>query len=720
MERVRFIFLWLALVFVSTPSLCNDDFHPALNLRSNTVTLFEENGKVGLKDERGEVLIPAIYEAIGWSDGGLSIIDKVVGYKLNGLWGLIHTANKLVTSAEYLALKPGEGEFLIAQKRSSLSQRPSFGVVNTSGKEVIPFQYDGLQLGNLRAVVMSRSGTKFQFGLTDLSHNILIPLEYRRIYSLGSLRFAVENFEGKTAIFTDNGTKVTAFSIDSISSFRKDHAIIYQAQRQGLINRHGQFVLQPDYGEVQLLEDGTIRAREIHTWFFLDGDNTLIKKHQADNVVPLSAAHFAIKTGGKLRVTRNDFTPLREEYFSSVSAFRNGIALFRSGGKTGALSDGGDVIIPAQYVDLISDQGVFRACLDTGYKNRWVVLDASGKEISEKAYEQIGPFNGKFFPVQNRGFWGAVNSAGKEIITCVHDSLILQEGNNVVVKFKDQYGVIDLKENWLVTPQKHPLMLLNDSMYFALADSTTYLKSFRGELVYFSANPLEYRDGRIEEQLPTGARWVIDMHGLVVARSNQPDRTEKVFDRHEGLRAIRKDGKFGFIDDEGRLRIANRYDAVKPFTASRAAIRIGDKWGFIDRREKLVVQPIYDQVEDFHGSYAIVTRDGHSGIIDAEGKIVLPVRYDEVLRNEYDRFLIRDEGQYGLADSSGSLIIHPRYDGLTDTGNGYVVVTRNHLSGVLTLRGVSTIPMVYDQVLFDHHRNQYIALKKSPWKPLTP
>lgn len=713
MERVRSIFLWLALAFVSTPSLCSNGCHTAFPLRSNSFTLFEENGKVGLKDEQGQVLIPAIYEAIGWSDGGLSIIDKVVGYKLDGLWGLIHTANRTVTSPEYLALKPGEAEFLIAQKNSPPSRRPSFGVVNTAGKVVIPFQYDGLHLGNLRAVVMSRSGTKFHFGLTDLSHNILIPLEYRRIYSLGSLRYAVENFQNKTAIFTDDGTRVTPFSIDSISSFIGDYAIIYQADRQGLINRSGEFILQPTYGEVQLLEDGTIQARKIHNWFFFKGDNTLVGNHEADEIAPLSADHFAVKSGGKLRIAGNDLTFLREEFFSSVSDFRDGIALFRSAGKTGALSTDGTIMIRAQYLDLLPDHDVFRACLDTGYKNRWVVLNASGEEISQKAYEYIGPFNGKYFPVRSRGFWGAVNRAGREIITCVHDSLLVRNGNNVVVKFKGQYGVMDLEENWIVMPQPHRLLLLNDSLYFAFGDSTTYVKSFRGDLVYFSSNPLEYRDGKIEELLPGGARWLLDMNGLVVARSSQPDRTE-VFDRHEGLRAIRKDGKFGFIDDEGRLRIANRYDAVKPFGEGRAAIRIRDKWGFIDTREKLVVQPVYDQVENFSGGYAIVRQDGHFGIIDPVGAIVLPLRYDEILRNPYNRFVLRQGGQYGLASSSGALVIHPRYDTLTDTGNGYVVVTRDNVSGVLTLRGVSTIPMVYDQILFDHHRNQYMALKRSP------
>ena len=30
--------------------------------------VFEENGKVGLKSEEGQILLPASFEALGWSD----------------------------------------------------------------------------------------------------------------------------------------------------------------------------------------------------------------------------------------------------------------------------------------------------------------------------------------------------------------------------------------------------------------------------------------------------------------------------------------------------------------------------------------------------------------------------------------------------------------------------------------------------------------------------
>src|SRR3569623_186702 len=38
---------------------------------------FDENGKVGLKDAQGKIVIPAQYEAIGWGDGKFSIVEHV-------------------------------------------------------------------------------------------------------------------------------------------------------------------------------------------------------------------------------------------------------------------------------------------------------------------------------------------------------------------------------------------------------------------------------------------------------------------------------------------------------------------------------------------------------------------------------------------------------------------------------------------------------------------
>lgn len=726
MERASIFFLWLAAIFFPIKDSYSNS-NVGLGSRSegglieiaisaNTFSVFEENGKVGLKDEKGEILIPATYEAIGWSHGKLSIVDKVVGYQSNGLWGLIHTANKLITAAEFLELKPGEGSFLIARKKSPLSQRASYGVINTAGKTVIPFSYDALQLSNMRAVVMSRTLTRYNFGLIDLSNKILIPIQYQHIYSLGSLRYAVENSEGKIALFSDEGKQVTNFLIDSISSFKKDLAIVYQNQRQGLISRNGEIKLDPTYREILLRDDGSIRVRQTDSWFFLDGENKLIKQYHADSVKALSPDHYAVSLNGKLQLTDNAFKPLNTAYFSSLNSFNRESARYQQANLTGLINANGKIIIPARYDQLIRDQNFLLACIDIGHKKRWVVLDSTGNTLTEKHYEHIAPFNGKFFPVRNKSYWGAVNARGKEIIACVHDSLVQQAGDLIAVKFKGKYGIIDCYENWIVTPQENPLGLLSDERYFEYAGNTTFLKSFAGDIIYFSGNPLEFKGGYLAEHLPSGSYMVVDLDGVIIDRSLQPENVDEIFPESEGLRAIRKDGKYGFIDDRGRLRIANRYEAVKKFSNGLAAIRIRNKWGFIDHHERLVVQPVYDKVENFRNGYAIVSQNNLLGLVDQNGKIVLPVRYEEMVPDKENRFLLKQNGLYGLADAEGNIIINPKYDTLTDTSNGYVIVQRDGKYGLLTLRGVSTIPMIYDGLSFDAYHNQYLALKKSAWE----
>src|SRR5690606_29308496 len=144
---------------------------------AETYRTFEENGKMGLKDTQGHVVIPAAYDALGWSEGPFSIVDQVTGYKSSGRWGIIALNNKAVTSAEYTGLLPAEGNLILAYKRTSGSTRFLAGCLDTSGKEIIPFQYDGLTINSLRGIVYVKSGDQYKYGLINLHNSNIIPAE---------------------------------------------------------------------------------------------------------------------------------------------------------------------------------------------------------------------------------------------------------------------------------------------------------------------------------------------------------------------------------------------------------------------------------------------------------------------------------------------------------------------------------------------------------------
>ena len=136
-----------------------------------------------------------------------------------------------------------------------MSLRQVAGCINSSGKTVLPFQYDGIKIAALRAVVYTRSGNQYKYGLIDLTNKLLIPLQYNDIDPLGSLRFAVENSSHKLALFTEEGKQLTDFNIDSISAYQKNYAIVYKGERQGLIDRDGQIKAEPVYREIKFTDD---------------------------------------------------------------------------------------------------------------------------------------------------------------------------------------------------------------------------------------------------------------------------------------------------------------------------------------------------------------------------------------------------------------------------------------------------------------------------------
>ncbi|WP_170109010.1 WG repeat-containing protein [Prolixibacter denitrificans] len=88
---------------------------------------------------------------------------------------------------------------------------------------------------------------------------------------------------------------------------------------------------------------------------------------------------------------------------------------------------------------------------------------------------------------------------------------------------------------------------------------------------------------------------------------------------------IKKNGKFGFIDQQGNVVVAPQYESIEKYGAhgvSWALVEKDGKLGFIDKSGKEVVKPQYEMIDHF-GTYgppwALVRKDGRLGFIDQEG-----------------------------------------------------------------------------------------------------
>jgi hypothetical protein len=679
---------------------------------------FEENGKVGLKNQSGDVLIPARYEALGWSDEKFSVLNQVTGYKQNNQWGLITIRNQTLTAADYFTLNPGSQNLLLATKRSALTLRISAGIIDYAGKTVIPFSYSGIKLHSMRAIIYTVDNNRMKYGLIDMSNKILIPQLYKNIYPIGSLRYAVQNFDNKTALFSETGRAITRFVIDSISSFQNGHAIIYQNGKQGLIDREGKIIHEPLYREIRMDGD-TYTGKLPDEWQVLEGSNKLLRKIEADSISLVGSNRVKLVTATGTQLADLDFTIIGNETMNHIYPFHEGLAVYRKLGKEGVIRTSGSVMLPAEYDRIqINGSHLIAYSLKSG-KQVCALYDTLGSLKSKKLYEYILPYTGIYFPVIKNGYYGGINKNGDEIIACAYDSLGNVFGNLTVAKFRGDYGIINSNEQWIVLPQPNRIRLINEDRYFEYTKDLTILKTMKGVTLYFTSNDLEIQNNLLIESVSDGSKWTINLNGQIIHRE-QPARetAEIVFPSTEGYRGIKRNGKYGFIDDQGRLRIANRYEGITPFHEGLAGVQIRGKWGFINKEDKIVIQPNYDQINAFDNGIAKVIRNGKSGLITADGQILLDFRYDNLDVLPDRRIRIESGTLRGLADEHGNILLQPKYEALVVLENGLILVKHHSYYGVVTRHGISTIPTIYEQLFFDSTRNRFIGVVRNPFRQL--
>ncbi len=705
--RPIFILLFIACVFSSEAA---------------PYELFEQNGKMGIKDDRGQVVIPPAFEALGWSDGSFSVIGETTGYRAQNHWGLINLKKQFITPAEFEELVYQGGEFVVARKKVSPVAIKS-GCINLRGEIQLPFVYDGIKVNGLRAIVFNLMGSRFSVGLTNLKNEVLIPLMYKDIYSLGTLRYAVENREGKIALFSENGSAISDFTIDSLSAFYKGYSIIHEHGLQGLIDREGVIKAPARYQSIKIEEDGRVLGKLPGEWTYLDNQNRVLTTLVADDLIPVSKKRTIIESGNRFGLIDELHQPLIATEWDSLSELTHDLFLARKDDRWGVITATGKLQVPVIYDTLQFYEQGFRAFLKA---DGWLLLDKNGTVKTARAYRSIHQFDSFTWKVRNGSYWGLLNQDGNEVVHCVFDSIGDRTNQLVAVKFKGLYGIIDLHENWILAPQPYPIRLANDTRYLLIQPGNSFLKSMDGKVIYFTSYPVEFKEKYWIEHLPNGTQNKLSYDGVkITIEEKQPIKISatkvnipSLFQMNEGLQGIRRNGKYGFVDSKGKLRIANRYDSIGAFQNGLAPIKLIGMWGFINADDKIVIQPNYESVSTFSNGLALVKRNAKMGLIDQRGQVVLPLRYEHIGRLSTGKFLLKANRLLGVTHENGTIEIEPRFDELKVLANGQLLVKQANKWGMISSSGLDIIPMQYDKLQFDPSKNQFLAFRKSEWKEI--
>lgn len=270
-------------------------------------------------------------------------------------------------------------------------------------------------------------------------------------------------------------------------------------------------------------------------------------------------------------------------------------------------------------------------------------------------------------------------------------------------------------------PIAEKVKVKTNSRYFAVSAIALLLFAAIGVGYWFSSEtsvtPIPFRKG--------------DKFGYSDANKNllTEAKYEAAEPFNDGLARVKLNGKYGFINKQGKEVIPLKYDFAQygvPFTSkdknsndeTLLAVELNGKWGYINKTGKEIIPLIYDDtenvknhLEEIFGRLWILFKDGGEygerllkvklndkwGFIAKTGKEVIPFKYDSSHSFSEGLAPVQLNKKWGFINKAGEEIIPFKYDEAYPFTDGLAGVRVNGKLGFIDGSGNEVIPLKYEE-----------------------
>lgn len=271
-----------------------------------------------------------------------------------------------------------------------------------------------------------------------------------------------------------------------------------------------------------------------------------------------------------------------------------------------------------------------------GSSNKWVIERIAAK--IEKGYNH-STFSNGLCPVKIQGKWCYINAKGEIVLKTDYDLIygFSYDGLAEVIK-NNKLGFINTKGE-LVTEIIYDV----DNLTFVHRDDS-YL--------FVKRNGLACLINRKGQEIISGKS-----NYSFIGFSSQTSEAEYFsYFYNDGLCAVQRNKKWGYVNLKGELVIPCEYDEFRPFFKGISPVSKDGKWGVIDKNNKLIIPFMFDDISNYDSFY------GHSG-------------FDEDELKQYGYFKsglcpvakqVNEDLTWGFINQKGDLVIPFKYNDVED------------------------------------------------------
>ena len=560
--------------------------------------VFEDNGKWGYKDADNRIVIPAIY------DGAVRVFGadsqqhrKCLRYGtvcLNGKYGVINESGEVIVPIKYQEAYYLTGNFFAVRKRIEGKKAPLrsswrsswwFGVIDSSGKVVIPFEYSLIQAfdGFIQCCkgASSRLDSSIGSGINHQGHVYSYWAIDEEVWFNPSLEII---HEGK-GIEAQNGFLVVenrerTLAYRNCSERDRNYFTLYKKSKLlGLKDIAGNLILPYDFNEIRCVTPNRIIVRT-------EGGRFGVYSNKGELIIPFDYEHITLSEESFFACWKHCKS---EPIFPGYSEYsdNNKYEYSDHRGLVWHNQDG-------QFIAEWDGRVINSEMIAVNRFEKWGTITQSLQIMIRFEYDDIHPIDGALIVCKDKKM-GVLNYSGGVIVDFKYDKIqAIQDA--LIVGRDGKMGILDKSGKVIISSLYTSIERLMRAPFHGVGLLCDYNQKFN-----FDSNNLDFKlryRSRVLYRSIEGNPFIVlehfyfdvDMDFIFLLSSDD-----------HALLFTNKDGVINSSLSQMIYPISEQYYAVKR----------NSKWGIFNIVTKaLVVKCQYDRVLFYGGNDVILYKDG--------------------------------------------------------------------------------------------------------------
>ena len=430
----------------------------------------------------------------------------------------------------------------------------------------------------------------------------------------------------------------------------KDYVAIFKDNKWGVMDSSGNIVIDPSYEEMIMIPnskndvflciyDVNYETGEYKTKALNSKNEEILTQYEQieaitnkdlNNNIWYEENTLKVKRDGKygmINLAGKELASCQYDEITVVEGIKNTLKV-KKDGKVGVLDGEGKEILGVQYIELTNlGKDNKEGFIVKGEDGKYGIVNYSNQTILEAKYDEIVKVYGNdMYVVKQAGKQMLVKKDGTEVLNTGFDEIkeILKNADNgIIYTQNEKYGVMKTTGEVTIAPDYEELKETKTGLLIAKQNGKygviNLQKETKIELNYIAiaydekadlyiAEKEDYSNDIIDNTFTVRQSGILidldDEKGYLELKQGEEYKYYNFKFEEKSITEVqtsntlfksKKDGKYGFVDKDGKVIVDYQYDDVTEQNSyGYAGIKKDGKWGAIDNKGNIVQEPTYN------------------------------------------------------------------------------------------------------------------------------